>query len=237
MTIVRSRRTSQSGIESPFCRHGATARASSLGMWLFLGTEIMFFGGMFCAYLIYRLWYYPEFAAASSSLDVTFGTVNTAVLICSSLTVVLAVRAAQIGNGGLQVISWRLPWCWVWRFLGSKASSGPANLKSTTSPAPRFTLKEQFPIIRPAGGSAARADFLFPLFRDDWNARAAHDYRFRNLQLFAVSGMEGPIHAGVSHASRKLRLVLALCGHYLDLSVSVVVFDRSQKVNLGYRYV
>ena len=38
--------------------------ASSLGMWLFLATEVMFFGGMFCAYLIYRLWYFPEFAAA-----------------------------------------------------------------------------------------------------------------------------------------------------------------------------
>ncbi len=72
--------------------------ASSLGMWLFLATEVMFFGGMFCAYLIYRLWYFPEFAAASNSLDITLGTVNTAVLICSSLTVVLAVRAAQIGK-------------------------------------------------------------------------------------------------------------------------------------------
>ena len=71
--------------------------ASSLGMWLFLATEIMFFGGMFCAYLIYRYWYFPDFAAASSSLDITLGTVNTAVLICSSLTVVMAVRAAQLG--------------------------------------------------------------------------------------------------------------------------------------------
>ena len=72
--------------------------ASSLGMWLFLATEIMFFGGMFCAYLIYRLWYFPDFAAASNSLDITLGTVNTAVLICSSLTVVMAVRAAQTGQ-------------------------------------------------------------------------------------------------------------------------------------------
>ena len=72
--------------------------ASSLGMWLFLATEIMFFGGMFCAYLIYRYWYFPDFAAASNSLDITLGTVNTAVLICSSLTVVMAVRAAQIGQ-------------------------------------------------------------------------------------------------------------------------------------------
>jgi cytochrome c oxidase subunit 3 len=72
--------------------------ASSLGMWLFLGTEIMFFGGMFLAYLVYRLNYFNEFAAASRSINLKMGTINTLVLICSSLTVVLAVRAAQAGK-------------------------------------------------------------------------------------------------------------------------------------------
>ena len=77
--------------------------AASLGMWWFLGTEIRLFGGMFCAYLIYRLKYFPEFAASSRSLDLTVGTLNTAVLICSSLTVAQAVRAAQMGKRKLQV--------------------------------------------------------------------------------------------------------------------------------------
>jgi cytochrome c oxidase subunit III len=77
--------------------------AASLGMWWFLGTEILFFGGMFCAYLVYRRWYFPEFAVASRSLDLIVGTVNTAVLICSSLTVAMAVRAAQMGKRRLQV--------------------------------------------------------------------------------------------------------------------------------------
>src|SRR5947199_1947207 len=77
--------------------------AASMGMWWFLGTEIMFFGGMFCCYLIYRRWYFPEFAASSRSLDLVVGTLNTAVLICSSLTVVLAVRAAQLGKRRLQI--------------------------------------------------------------------------------------------------------------------------------------
>jgi len=77
--------------------------AASLGMWWFLGTEIMFFGGMFCAYLVYRRIYFPEFAAASRSLDLIVGTLNTAVLICSSLTVAMAVRAAQMGKRKLQV--------------------------------------------------------------------------------------------------------------------------------------
>ena len=77
--------------------------AASLGMWLFLGTEIMFFGGMFLAYLVYRLNYFNEFAAASRSIRILPGAINTAVLLCSSLTVVLAVRAAQMGKRKLLI--------------------------------------------------------------------------------------------------------------------------------------
>jgi cytochrome c oxidase subunit III len=77
--------------------------AASLGMWWFLGTEIMFFGGMFCGYLVYRRIYYSEFAAASRSIALSWGTINTAVLICSSLTVAQSVRAAQLGKRKLQV--------------------------------------------------------------------------------------------------------------------------------------
>jgi cytochrome c oxidase subunit 3 len=95
--------------------------AASLGMWLFLGTEVMFFGGMFCAYLIYRLWYYPEFAAGSRSLNIWLGTVNTAVLICSSLTVALGVRAAQMGKRRLLVLLLLLTLVFGLGFLGIKA--------------------------------------------------------------------------------------------------------------------
>jgi len=95
--------------------------AASLGMWLFLGTEVMFFGGMFCAYLIYRLWYYPEFAAGSRSLNTWLGTVNTAVLICSSLTVALGVRAAQMGKRRLLVVLLLLTLVFGLGFLGIKA--------------------------------------------------------------------------------------------------------------------
>src|ERR1041385_7897374 len=58
--------------------------AGTIGMWVFLVTEIMFFGGMFLAYTIYR-WLFPaSFASASNRLDITLRTVNTAVLIVSS---------------------------------------------------------------------------------------------------------------------------------------------------------
>jgi cytochrome c oxidase subunit 3 len=71
--------------------------AVSLGMWAFLVQEVMFFGGLFCAYVVYR-WRYPAaWAAGSEHLDVTLGAVNTAVLIGSSLTMALAVRCAVLG--------------------------------------------------------------------------------------------------------------------------------------------
>ena len=69
--------------------------ASTLGMWAFLITEIMFFGGMFLGYVIYRASYPEAFADASNHMDIILGTINTAVLIASSLTVVLSVYAAH----------------------------------------------------------------------------------------------------------------------------------------------
>ena len=69
--------------------------ADSLGMWVFLATEIMFFGGLFAAYAIYRSLYLSAFEAGSRVLDVRLGATNTAVLIGSSLTMALAVWAAQ----------------------------------------------------------------------------------------------------------------------------------------------
>jgi cytochrome c oxidase subunit 3 len=69
--------------------------AAELGMWLFLVTEVMFFGGLFLAYFVYR-WKFPaEFAAGSQTMDLTLGTINTALLLTSSLTMALAVHAAE----------------------------------------------------------------------------------------------------------------------------------------------
>jgi cytochrome c oxidase subunit 3 len=72
--------------------------AGTLGMWVFLITEIMFFGGMFLAYIIYRTQNQAAFAAGSHHLDVVMGGVNTIVLIVSSLTMALAVWSTQVGR-------------------------------------------------------------------------------------------------------------------------------------------
>ena len=70
----------------------------ALGMWLFLAQEFMFFGGMFAAYTVYRYLYPYGWMAGSQELDVTIGALNTAVLLFSSFTMAMAVRAAQMGN-------------------------------------------------------------------------------------------------------------------------------------------
>jgi len=70
----------------------------TLGMWAFLVTEVLFFGGMFGAYAVYRSSYPEAFMRASSHLNVDLGGINTIVLICSSLTMALTVYAAQKGS-------------------------------------------------------------------------------------------------------------------------------------------
>ncbi len=72
--------------------------AATLGMWVFLMTEIMFFGGLFTAYIVYRAYYPDAFAGASHHLDLTLGGINTVVLIASSLTMAMAVYGAQVGH-------------------------------------------------------------------------------------------------------------------------------------------
>ena len=71
---------------------------STLGMWAFLVQEVMFFGGLFGAYTIYRSLYPEAFAEASQHLNYVLGAFNTGVLICSSMTMALGVRAAQLGR-------------------------------------------------------------------------------------------------------------------------------------------
>jgi cytochrome c oxidase subunit III len=95
--------------------------ASTLGMWVFLVTEVLFFGGLFAAYSVYRSWYPEAFAAASHELVVWAGTTNTAVLITSSLTMALAVHAAQTGERRLVISFLILTMMLGGVFLGIKA--------------------------------------------------------------------------------------------------------------------
>jgi len=92
----------------------------SIGMWLFLAQEIMFFGGLFTSYLVFR-WRFPmAFAAGSNHLDAFLGGANTLVLIVSSLTMALTVYYARLGNRNMQVILILLTMFFGSIFLGIK---------------------------------------------------------------------------------------------------------------------
>ncbi len=79
--------------------------AATLGIWVFLVTEVLFFGSLFLAYIVYRPQFPEAFASGSHHLDITLGAINTAILLGSSLTMVLAVRAAQTSNR-TALVSW-----------------------------------------------------------------------------------------------------------------------------------
>ena len=95
--------------------------AGTLGMWIFLVTEIMFFGGMFLAYALYRTLYPAAFASGSNHLDITLGALNTAVLILSSFTMAMAVYFTQVGKQRPQVVCLALTLVLGLTFLGVKA--------------------------------------------------------------------------------------------------------------------
>ena len=112
--------------------------ASWLGMWVFLATEVMFFGGMFLGYTVYRSTYPDAFAGASNHLDIVLGTINTAVLICSSFTMALAVRGAQLDTRKPTIIFLILTMILGTVFLGIKFTEYYAKFEEHFVPGSAF---------------------------------------------------------------------------------------------------
>jgi len=120
--------------------------AGALGMWVFLVTEIMFFGGLFMAYLLYRYWYPEAWAAGSNHLNVVMGGLNTAVLICSSLTMALAVRSAQISAPARTQVAWIAATMVLGAaFLGVKAIEYTDKFTHHLVPGPNFRWEGKHP--------------------------------------------------------------------------------------------
>jgi len=111
---------------------------ASFGMWAFLLTEVMFFGGMFCAYLVYRAAYYQAFVQGSQRMDLLAGAVNTAVLICSSLTMALAVRAAKMGKSKTVVTFLLITILFAFAFLVIKGFEYHGHWVDHQFPGPNF---------------------------------------------------------------------------------------------------
>ncbi len=116
-------------------------QSTSLGMWVFLVTEIMFFGGLFAAYVVYRSMFHEAFNAASHHLNVRLGGINTAVLIASSFTMAMAVRGAQqgkrVGTAALLVLTMLLGLT----FLGIKAVEYRHKFEEHLFPGPGFQFQ------------------------------------------------------------------------------------------------
>ena len=139
--------------------------AANLGMWIFLATEVMFFGGLFCSYLIYRRWYYGDFAAASRSIDALLGGTNTAVLICSSLTVVLAVWAAQTARRTMLIAMLIITMLFGCVFLGIKAKEYTDKFEEHHVPGASFSFEhEEIPGQPGQYANPRHAEIFFALY-------------------------------------------------------------------------
>jgi len=95
-------------------------QSAKLGMWIFLGTEILFFGGLFVAYSVYRANHPEVFVFGHHFLDKGLGALNTVILICSSLTAAWAVRAAQLRQIGMLKLMLTLTMLCAFGFMGVK---------------------------------------------------------------------------------------------------------------------
>ena len=128
----------QTGLAEQFEEMPQQRDASICGMWTFLATEILFFGAMFMAYITYRSTYPHEFAEASKHTIVLFGTINTAVLLTSSMTMVLAVHAIQQNNVRWCVRHLLLTIGLACVFLAVKAVEYHQDLREQLWPGPHF---------------------------------------------------------------------------------------------------
>jgi cytochrome c oxidase subunit III len=130
--------------------------ASALGMWIFLVTEILFFGGLFLAYTVYRWQNAFGFAHASRHMDIALGTTNTAVLICSSLTMAMAVHSASTGRRK-RLLGFLMATIFLGLvFLGIKAVEYTDHIRHHLFPGPGFHY--------PVPADARAAEIFFSLY-------------------------------------------------------------------------
>ena len=137
----------------------------SIGMWAFLVNEVMFFGGIFLCYVVYRSLYPDAFAEASAHLNVQLGTFNTVVLIGSSLTMALAVHAAQTGQRGRLMLMIVLTMVLGSIFLGVKGYEYHSKFVEHHVPGPSFEFH---------GAHPREAELFFALYFAATGLHALH---------------------------------------------------------------
>ena len=199
--------------------------ASTLGMWVFLVTEIMFFGGLFMAYILYRYWYPDAWAAASNHLNVPLGALNTAVLIFSSLTMALAVRSAQVGSRRGQIVN----------LIADDHRSARRSWSSSTSSTRRSSSITWCPAVLRSPDSTTSTTtrrrppeqlFFSLYFIMTGIHAAAHGGRHRPDARSFWRWRGRAVRPDVLQPGRSLRPLLALRRHRLDLPVPAAVPAR-----------
>ena len=194
---------------------------TTLGMWVFLATEVLIFGAMFTGYTVYRVQYLASFEAASRHLNLLIGGVNTLVLLTSSLTMVLAVRAAQLGRTKATVTHLVLTAALGTLFLVLKAVEYYVDYRDNLVPTVAFDPAEWTSTAASATASGIVFDSLLLSDRaarhslNHWNYGGAGAGRSGAARMFFGS---------LLFPSRNLGLVLALCRPDLDLPAAAVVF-------------
>jgi cytochrome c oxidase subunit III len=183
--IVGATGPSRPTVETQFDDLEQQREAAQLGMWIFLSTEVLFFGGLFLAYTVYRFVYGQVFVEASRRLDVVLGGTNTAVLLVSSLLMALAVRAAQLGQRK-QVVRLLLGTA----FLGFVFMSIKA-----------FEYHKDF------------IDHLIPGAQFQWTGTDPHDAELFFWIYFAMTGLHA-IHVAVGIGVLLILAVLAQRGKF-----------------------
>jgi cytochrome c oxidase subunit 3 len=155
---------------SPLAHHFADREqqyeTARLGMWTFLITEVMMFGGLFLGYVVYRAMYMPAFAAASHHLDIRLGGLNTVVLIVSSLTMAMAVHAAQQGRRKAIIGFLLLTLALGCTFLVVKYFEYSAKFQHHLVPGPHFRWEE--------GGNGPNAQLFFGFYFAMTGLHACH---------------------------------------------------------------
>ena len=202
----------------PYLRHHfesveQQADTTGFAMWLFLVTEVMFFGGLFTAYLIYRNWYYPAFVAASHQLVIFWGTLNTLVLIVSSFTMAMGVWCAETRRKSGLVLCLVLTFLLGLVFLGIKTIEYSEKIEKHHVPGFHYSLNS---FLHPETDEAATAAGDKPLPLD--MARHTELYFFL---YFAMTGMHA-LHMIIGIAILGFMIFRARAGDYTGGHVTFV---------------
>ena len=189
------------------------ADASNFAMWLFLLTEVMFFGGLFTAYLIYRNWYYPAFVVGSHQLNVGWGTANTAVLICSSFTMAMGVWCAETRRRKGLVLCLTLTFILGLAFLGIKGIEYSEKIEKHHVPDFHYSLQS---FVDPASDPDIAQYHDKPLALD----MARHTELYFSL-YFAMTGMHA-LHMIIGIGILGFMIFRARAGAYTSGHVTFV---------------